>query len=104
MPVMSPQLRIPFGIATRVFPRTLRGVVFVSSDSTLFSDWGYFWAQGYAQVIDSLAPSSQNDKTGDFTAKTRQYSHAKRPQSAKRHRPGCVSSAPRKSRAHSAHH
>jgi hypothetical protein len=42
----------------------------------------YFWAQGYAQVIDSLAPSSQNDKTGDFTAKTRQYSHAKRPQSA----------------------
>jgi len=31
---------------------------------------GYFWAQGYAQVIDSLTPSFQNDKTGDFTAKT----------------------------------
>src|SRR5258706_3194033 len=30
---------------------------------------GYFWAQGYAQVIDSLAPSFQNDKTGDFTRK-----------------------------------
>jgi len=45
----------------------------------------YFWAQGYALVIDSLAPSFQNDKTGDFTAKTRQYSHATRPQSAQRH-------------------
>src|SRR5258707_4963364 len=104
MPIMSPQLRIPFGIATRVSPRTLCGVVFASSDLTFFSDWGYFWAQGYAQVIDSLAASSQNDKTGDFSAKTRQYSHAKRSQSAERHRPGCFSSAPRKPRAHSAHH
>ena len=30
---------------------------------------GYFWAQGYAQVIDSRAPGFQNYKTGDFTRK-----------------------------------
>src|ERR1700720_4414785 len=30
---------------------------------------GYFWAQRYAQVVDSQAPTFQNDKTGDFTRK-----------------------------------
>src|SRR6266436_4486052 len=30
---------------------------------------GYFWAQGYAVVIDSQAPTFQNHKTGDFTRK-----------------------------------
>jgi len=29
----------------------------------------YFWAQRYAQVVDSPAPTFQNDKTGDFTRK-----------------------------------
>jgi hypothetical protein len=29
----------------------------------------YFWAQWYAQVVDSHAPGFQNDKTGDFTRK-----------------------------------
>jgi hypothetical protein len=29
----------------------------------------YFWAQPYAQVVDSHPPTFQNDKTGDFTRK-----------------------------------
>src|ERR1700720_2821600 len=30
---------------------------------------GYFWAQRYAQVVDSRTPTLQNHKTGDFTRK-----------------------------------
>jgi hypothetical protein len=41
----------------------------LAATENLACELGYFWAQEYAQVVDSLAPSFQNDKTGDFTRK-----------------------------------
>jgi hypothetical protein len=41
----------------------------VATNRKLVFRMGYFWAQQYAQVIDSPAPSFQNDKTGDFSRK-----------------------------------